>query len=382
LNRDEETILQFGAGRFLRAFADLFVQHARSAGQDVGQIVVAQSTEGNRAGLINQQGGRFHVLVRGSLEGARVERLEEVACVSRALTVRGHWPELLAVARRPGLRQIISNTTERGYELHEGDDPGASPPASFPARLLALLRARYQARCPGVSILPCELVEHNGDGLLALVLEQARRWNCHPEFVEWLRTACAWHNTLVDRIVASPREPCAGIDGDALATVADPFALWVIETRANATPFIEHECVRYAADVGPFALRKIRILNGAHTALVCKALPRGIETVREAVGTPWLRRWLEALLFDEIVPVLEGRVERPHWFARSVLERFENPHIDHRLEDIALYNDRKVRIRLVSTRDEHIARFGRRPKLLDALIREHAARGLGGGKRS
>ena len=190
--------------------------------------------------------------------------------------------------------------------------------------------------------------------------------------VAWLTEACAWHNTLVDRIVASPREAFPGLENDALVTVADPFALWVIEERPNAPRFIRHERVAYVPDAEPFALRKIRILNGAHTALVCKALPMGIATVREAVTTPRVREWLESLLFDEIVPTLQGRVEEPEWFARSALERFENHHIDHRLEDIGLYNDRKVRIRLVTTQSEYFERFGRRPLLLDALLRSCA----------
>jgi len=364
----EERILQFGAGRFLRAFCDLFIQNALDDGQDVGRVVVAQSTAGDRASLLNLQGGRFHVWISGSLAGAPVDRVEEVSCVSRALVVEQDWDRLLALARSPHLRQVISNTTEKGYELDEADRPGQAPPASFPARLLLLLRARWGAGLPGLSILPCELVENNGDRLRALVTTLARRWALPADFAEWLTGRCAWHNTLVDRIVASPGRPRPGIEGDRLATVADPFALWAIQERPGVPPFLRHPCVRYVRDVGPFALRKIRILNGAHTALVCKALPSGIETVREAVEAPAIRRWLETLLFEEIVPTLEGRVEEPRWFAKAALERFRNPRIEHRLRDIALYNQAKVEIRLVATRNEYVQRFGRRPPLLDELL--------------
>jgi len=117
-----------------------------------------------------------------------------------------------------------------------------------------------------------------------------------------------------------------------------------------------------------FQIRKIRILNGAHTALVQKALPMGVETVREAVEHPEIRPWLERLLFDEIVPTLEGRVEEPEWFARTALERFANPFVEHRLRDIALYHDKKVQIRLAATRDEYVRRFGTEPLLLTQLL--------------
>ena len=368
----EERVLQFGAGRFLRAFADLFVQHANDAGRDAGEIVVAQSTEGDRADLISRQNGRFHVWIKGTLAGEPIDRVEEVCCVSRALVVHDQWQELLAVARAGSLHQIISNTTERGYELDRRDDPDSAPPRSFPARLLLLLRTRYEAGQTGVSILPCELVQENGDKLLALVLDLVRRWELSDGLLRWLTRECAWHNTLVDRIVASPRDSCPQIEGDRLATIADPFALWAIEERQAAPRFIEHPDVRYVPDVGPFSLRKIRILNAAHTALVCKALPMGIETVREAVETPAIRQWLELLLFEEIVPTIEGRVEEPLSFARAAIERFRNPNIEHRLADIALYNDRKVRVRLASTQAEYVKRFRKRPKLLDALVTAHA----------
>src|SRR5205807_5730989 len=110
-----ETILQFGSGKFLRAFADLFIDQANRTGQDVGRVVVVQSTGESRAAALNQQGGRYHVLVRGLENRAIIDRVEEVHSVSRALTASSQWPEVLVVARAPELHTIISNTAEVGY---------------------------------------------------------------------------------------------------------------------------------------------------------------------------------------------------------------------------------------------------------------------------
>ena len=79
--------------------------------------------------------------------------------------------------------------------------------------------------------------------------------------------------------------------------------------------------------------------------------------------------WLERLLFGEVVPVLEGRVEKPLEFARQTLERFRNPFLVHKVSDIATYHDAKVKIRLVPTRDEYTARFGKAPALIEEAIR-------------
>src|SRR5262245_54220840 len=112
-----ETVLQFGSGRFLRAFADLFIHQANESASPVGKVVVVQSTGGERAGGLNHQGGRYHVVVRGLEGGTAVERVEECASVSRALIASTQWGEVCAVARSPQLRLILSNTTEAGYNL-------------------------------------------------------------------------------------------------------------------------------------------------------------------------------------------------------------------------------------------------------------------------
>src|SRR5262245_38111574 len=196
-----ETILQFGSGRFLRAFADLFIQQANAQGQNVGRVVIVQSTGGDRAGGLNRQGGRYHVLVRGIERGQVVDRVEPCESISRALVAGEQWDEVLQLARSPMLRVILSNTTEKGYDLHPGDGPNDAPPRSFPAKLLAVLRARFDAGQPGLAVVPCELRKRQADLLRDLVLGLAREWQLSAALINWLRDRCSWHNTLVDRIV-------------------------------------------------------------------------------------------------------------------------------------------------------------------------------------
>jgi tagaturonate reductase len=114
----------------------------------------------------------------------------------------------------------------------------------------------------------------------------------------------------------------------------------------------------------------VRILNGAHTALVCHALPLGLKTVRECVEHPEIGPWLERLLFEEIVPVLEGRVEDPSGFARATLDRFRNPFFDHQLSSIAMSHEAKVRVRLQPTLEEYRLRFGKEAPLLSDLLKK------------
>ncbi|MBN2475493.1 MAG: hypothetical protein JXB62_12855 [Pirellulales bacterium] len=367
-----ESILQFGTGKFLRCFADLFAEEANGTEQPVGRVVVLQSTGNARVRQLRARGCRYHVAIRGLQHGERTDRVEVVQSISRALATSEDWQEVLQVARSSVLRAVVSNTTEAGFRLEDDDPPGASPPRSFPAKLLAVLQARHESGRPGLVILPCELLDDNADRLLELVLEQAARWRVSEDTVAWLRSECRWHNTLVDRIVSAPGADDPLATDDPLYAVAEPFALWLVEglvESAVALPGLaSHPSVQTVERLEPYCLRKVRILNGAHTALVAKAMPLGFQTVRQAVLDKDVGSWLESLLFGEIVPALEGRTDDPEQFARETLERFANPFLEHRLADIALHHEVKRQTRLVPTRDEYRRRFGRMPRLLDDLL--------------
>jgi tagaturonate reductase len=373
MNALPETILQFGAGRFLRAFADLFIHQANQT-KAIGKVVIVQSTGDDRAGGLNRQGGKYHVVIRGLENGQVVDRVETVESVSRAIVAASQWDEVRKLARSPQLRLILSNTTEAGYTLDPQDKPTDAPPRSFPAKLLAVLRDRRDAGMPGLTIIPCELRENNADTLLGLLRLLANAWNLSDAFVKWLQTECVWLNTLVDRIVTGTPKEHPLLGEDAMLTVCEPYALWAIQTKPKAWRFLEHPAVVWTPDVTPYFLRKVRILNGAHTALLIRARRRGFVTVREAVTDPEMARWLERLLFEEIVPILEGRVEEPVQFARQTLERFRNPFLEHKLADIAVHHASKVQVRLVPTKAEYEAKFGKSPPLLtDVLAMEQPA---------
>jgi len=365
---DRESVLQFGGGNFMRAFADLFLHETNSSGGDHGRAVVVTSTVSDRSRWINQQSGRYHVVVRGLRERQRIDETIHVCrALSRALSAESQWPQVLQFATSEDLRWILSNTTEAGLQLSDDDRDPHEPPVSFPAKLLAVLSHRHQAGLQGLTILPCELVDNNAERLHSLVLEQARRWRCSDVLLAWISEQCHWVNTLVDRIVSGQPEEHPLLEQDALLTVTEPFALWAVEDRGNLDLF-DHAAILRTADVTPYSLRKVRILNGAHTALVAKAMPLGIETVGDAIVDPDVQAWLRRLLEEEILPALGDRVEDASGFAEATLERFANPSMQHRLRDIALHHETKVETRLRPTLDDFVDRFGRQPPLLSGIL--------------
>jgi tagaturonate reductase len=377
MNHDSlpETVLQFGAGRFVRAFVERFIQNANDAGQAVGRVVVVQSTPGARADLINAQPQGYHVLVRGYLDGQPVERTEQIASIRRALIATTQWPDVLAVARSPDLKYIVTNATEAGYATDDGDTANSAPPRSMPAKLTRVLWERFQAGAPPLVLLPCELIEGNAARLRDIVGGLTKQWSLPDAFIGWATTDCLWLNNLVDCIVtpAPADHPLAA--EDKLLVSAEPYALWAVQRppelrRETAASNIlwKHPAISIVGDLAPYYLRKVRILNGLHTAMAAKFHPAGFETVLQVLADREALRWLRAVCFEEIVPTIAWRVEDVAEFADQTFDRFRNPFLAHKLSDILLNHAAKVRVRLQPTHDEYVKLFGRPPRKIAEVI--------------
>lgn len=400
-----ERVVQFGTGALLRGFVEAFLEHANRQGAFGGRVVAVSQTGSGRSDALNAQGGLYTLRVEGLEDGRPVERTAVVAAVSRVLSARDDWDAVLALARRPEIGFVVSNTTEVGIQWDEEDDPSAAPPRSFPARLAAFLRARAEAFdfdvAAGVVVLPCELIEDNGDALRALVGRWAERGGFGARFTAWLDAACAFPNTLVDRIVPGAPSPerRAALEAhlgytDPMLTTCEPYRLWAIEgdeaLRARL-PFAAADAgepgIVVVPDVAPYRLRKVRILNGAHTLLAPVALACGLETVREAVLHETVGTYLRRVVCGELVPAVEAEpgVEAGSatTFARAVLERFANPFIRHELRAITLQHTMKLGVRVAPTVARYTARYGRPPQgiafgFAAYFLMQRAAAGLDG----
>ena len=366
-----ETVLQFGAGRFLRAFTDRFIHQANVAGQNVGRVVVVQSTPGNRAAALNASATGFHVVVRGLADGQTVDHVEPVNSVSRAISAAESWAEVLEVARSSRLRLVVSNATEAGYTTDPGDTVHSVPPVSFPAKLLQVLWSRFQAGLPGVTIIPCELIEHNAVVLRGIVQQLAGEWKLPPGFGEWLLGECGWVENLVDCIVTPAPADHVLNSTDPLLVTAEPYMLWALARPAQGRAEVfEHPAIQWVNSVDPYYLRKVRILNGLHTAMAAKFEPLGFETVLQVMRDKSALRWLRGVAYEEILPTITQRVEDGALFADQVFERFANPFLAHRLADIAKNHEAKVNVRLRPTVADYRRLYGQAPRRLAEVVKE------------
>lgn len=358
-------VLQFGTGRFLRGFVDAFIddderRRATAPGAPGRRVTVVESTGSGMAARLAAQGCAYRLATRGLEHGEIVDTERVIRVIDRVIDASGDTTALVEAGLDPDLEMVVSNTTQAGYVL-----------GGFPKRLAVVLAERASHGMSGLLIVPCELIEGNGERLRALVMDELALMAAEPSVAEHVLGANTWTTSIVDRIVTAREGGPSGIP-DPLGVAVEPFASWVVEA-AHDVPMLEHPAVTLTGDVEPYALRKIRILNGAHTALVARTRGTSTALVREAMQDPATREWLAELLLEEVVPALSDRIVDGEAFVASVLERFRNPFLDHRLADIAVDHERKLRLRLVSTYEDHVQRYGRPPRRLGALLEQEGA---------
>jgi tagaturonate reductase len=373
-----EKVLQFGSGNFLRAFVDWQIEKMnQEAGFQAG-VTIVQSTSRGIVNQLNEQDGLFTVYVRGLKDNSIVQEHMVVTCVNRGINISKDYQQFFNIARNPNLRFVISNTTESGIHFEAEDLINNVPPKTFPGKLTILLYERFKffsgSVDKGLIIIPCELIERNGEVLKQTVLQYAEHWSLGEEFFDWIHEANTFCGSLVDRIV--PGFPKDEIDSiieelgyeDQLVTIAEPYYLWVIEGPEwleNEIPFQKANLnVKIVKDMTPYRTRKVRILNGVHTAMTPVAYLFGCSTVREAVQNETIRKYIEQLINEEIFPTLDLPKDETKSFVKEVLERFENPFIHHYLSSIALNSMSKFKTRNLPTLLEYVKQTGKLPKNL------------------
>ena len=357
-----DKIIQFGEGNFLRAFVDWQIDLLNEHTDLDAGIVVVRPIDTDFPPSLSTQDGLYTTIISGLNEqGETVRDTRIIRSVNREINIYHQFDEYLALARDPNIRFVFSNTTEAGISYVESDRLEDAPPASFPAKLTRLLFERFThfsgAADKGWVLLPCELIDYNGEALQELVLRYAQQWSLPAAFTQWLENSNTFCSTLVDRIVTGyPRSEVDSLQEelgyqDSFFDSAEHFYLFVIqgpkslaqELRLDKLPLN----IRLVDDIKPYKERKVAILNGAHTALVPVAFLAGLNTVGESMNDAQISRFVELAIAEEISPVLDLPQDELTSFAQAVLSRFRNPFIQHQLLSIALNGMTKYRTRIL-----------------------------------
>lgn len=371
-------VLQFGEGNFLRAFVDYMFDICNEKGLFDGSIVLAKPIEFGSLEQFKKQDNIYTVSLRGRVDGEPKVINRIVTSVADTVGVYEEYDRFMEYARLDTLRYIVSNTTEAGIVYDETDSLDARPPKTYPGKLTKFLYERFNAfkgaTDKGLVILPVELIDDNGIELERCVNEFITLWKLPEDFRTWVKDACNFCSTLVDRIVTGyPRGHEEEIwqelgYEDRLVVTAEPFALWVIESKKDLSeelPFVKAGLpVIYTDNQKPYKQRKVRILNGAHTSFVLASYLCGNNIVRESMEDKLIRDFMNATIFDEVIPTLTLPKQDLLDFADAVIGRFNNPYVDHALLSIALNSVSKWKARCMPSFTEYIRLKGENPKHL------------------
>lgn len=361
-------IMQFGEGNFLRAFVDWIIQDLNDKGAIEAGVAVVQPMPFGRVKELKEQDGLYTLRLEGIDRGETVKSSRVIDVIGDCVNPFEEYDRFLSYGESEDLEIIISNTTEAGIAVDPADCDFSSCPKSFPGKLLALLKRRYDYfkgdKDKGLAIIPCELIDNNGEELFKCLTELARINNFDNRFIDWLKNANRFTSTLVDRIVPGyPKDEIKAIEKetgyiDNNVVKGEIFHLWVLKKE----PFIQKRLpadstglnVIFADDIKPYKQRKVKILNGSHTAMVPVAYLCGIDTVGEAVGDPVIGKFIKDFIFNEVNPTINLPQDEMKSFANSVIERYKNPFIRHELMSIALNSTTKFKTRLLPTLSDYV----------------------------
>lgn len=403
-----EKILQFGEGGFLRAFVDWQIDIVNEKTDFNGNVVIVQPLEKGMIDAMNAQNNLYTTVLRGMKDGKPTVETRTINSISRSINPYTNYDDYIALASNPDLRFIVSNTTEAGIRFDAEIDGvpvtlDQKPQKNFPAKVTAFLYKRFQAFngdvSKGMILIPCELSDQAGLNLRINILRYAEMWQLGPDFINWFDEACDVCSCLVDRIVpgyfplltknektgkTQAEELCEKLGyEDKLLDSAELFHFWVIESKKShedELPLVKAGLsVKWVQNMDYYHTRKVRILNGAHTSSVLAAFLAGSNYVQdivcsEKVGTGFntpnadAQKFMRNVIFNEIIPSINGDQEDLKEYAENVWSRFQNPFNPHRLIEISLNSVAKYWTRCLPSVTQYMAKNNSIPKLLSFSI--------------
>lgn len=362
-------VVHLGIGAFHRAHQAVVFDDALASGDLRWGVLGASLRSPGVRDQLNPQDGLYTLVVRDGSD----ERLRVIGA-GRGVMVGPEDPAALVAAMADADVHIVTLTvTEKGYRLDPAtgdlllDDPEVAAdladiaaPRTAPGFIVAALRARKAAGLKPFTVISCDNLPHNGKRIRAGVIAMARRID--PSLADWIEAEGAFPQTMIDRIVpATIPEDIArltarlGVEDQGMVK-AEPFTQWVIEDRfAGERPDFAALGVQLTDAVEPWEDAKLRLLNGAHSAIAYLGALSGHEHVHEAVAVPAFRAYVEAL-WDEAQTTLNPPpgLDIPA-YRDELMARFSNSALMHRTRQIAMDGSQKLPQRLLAGAAERLA---------------------------
>lgn len=367
------SIVHLGVGAFHRAHQAVYNDDAMSQVPNSGRWMTTGIS-------LNSPNARNQLAPQDNLFAVRIldsetDSLRIIGSLGRTLFAGDQADAAMAVLCAETTRIITMTITEKGYYRQPSGgalDAGATDvrhdlahpatPRTAIGWIASALAARRTAGRPGLTIVSCDNLPNNGDAVRRVLLDFCERRD--PELRRWVEANVTFPSTMVDRIVPAPTdETRAALSArlgvrDQAGVVTEPFSQWVIEDDfCRGRPAWERAGAFMTAEIALFETMKLRLLNGAHSALAYLGHLAGHRFVSDCVTDPVMRGYIRTMMRDEIMPT----VACPAGFSLAgyidqLMQRFANPQLRHRCLQIAMDGSQKLPQRQLNTIRDRLAR--------------------------
>lgn len=358
-------IVHLGLGAFFRAHGAEYIDDILALEPGPWGIVGVSLQRPDLRNRLQPQDCLYTLIARDD----QPPRARVIGSVLDTLVAPEDPSRVLSKLTDPMTRIVSLTITEKGYchdpatgrlQVHhpdiQHDLSHLSSPRTAIGFLVAALKSRHSKGLPPLTVLCCDNLPHNGTLLRGLVRDFAALHN--DSLAQWIEAEVAFPSTMVDRIVPAST-PSDIADAARLLALHDdapvahePFRQWVIEDTFidRSRPALHHVGAQLVTDVAPYEDMKLKLLNGAHSALAYLGYLGGHQTIADCVADPVYRNYTSALWREEILPTMTAPpgINLPDYTA-ALLTRFDNPAIRHRTWQIAMDGSQKIPQRLLQT---------------------------------
>lgn len=371
-------IVHIGLGAFHRAHQAVYTDNAMAAQSGDWRIIgVSLRSADVRDQLLPQ-----NCLYSLTCQSAALPQTRIIGAIADILVAPENPKAVVDAIANPDIKIVTLTVTEKGYyqtaggvldcdnEILAAELAGDTPITiyGFLARAMAQRRA---IGAGGLTLLSCDNLSQNGKKLRALLHSYLDKVDA--DLAVWCDKYCTFPCSMVDRIV--PATTADHINAlaeqigmrDEAAVYTETFSQWIIEDNfaAGRPPW---DGVQIVDDVRPYELAKLRMLNGAHSALAYVGLLRGYIFVHEAMSDSEIRQLVDILMRNEAATSLQPAAGQDlDQYADALMARFDNPALNHRLAQIAMDGSQKITQRWLQPLSEHQAIGRSCPALLRSL---------------
>ncbi|MEN3150909.1 mannitol dehydrogenase family protein [Neorhizobium sp. IRAMC:178] len=365
-------IVHIGLGAFHRAHQAVYTDAALAAQFGEWGIVGVSLRSVDIVHDLAAQDGLYSVVARS----AAGDSAQVVGSVVKGLSGTENQAEILGLLADPAIRIVTITVTEKAYGVDpvsgglDRNHPSVKADLADPASptgvigyLVEGLSRRHAAGLPPFTVLCCDNLPTNGRIVRKLVTEMAGARD--PALANWIASHGAFPSSMVDRIVPAATDETRGLAEtligaeDRLALSTEPFMQWVIEDHFLAgRPKWEAGGALFVDDVEPYEKMKLRLLNGSHSLVAYLGQLKDLTFVRDVMAVPEYRALVRRHM-AEAVKTLDPvpGIDLGHYMDQ-LIERFENPTIAHKTQQIAMDGTQKLPQRIFAGAVEALANGG------------------------